>query len=507
MSPEPDAPATIGALLSAVADTHPDRVALEVGRDRSTHAALALAARAVSATLRALPERRRVPAVVVLSRGGREGIQAMLGAWSAGLAAAPIAPDLPAPALARAITTLAPFAVFVDGASRAALPALLPLLPAGLPVVLPDPAAARTVRAVGERTPVVGVERRPVAGGAVRPARPADPAAHLWLPDAAGGAWVARSHAALLADVRRHATLLALHGGDRVSHLHPLDGLRGVVDLLLPWSVGAAACAPDPDAHRRRGWLREARLTVLRLTPTRLRRMAASGALQAGVLGGLRAVVLEGEGHRGADVADLRACAPHAVIDAVYGREEVGSAVLVHRVQPGPPAAPGALAPLGRPFPGVRVAVTDARGAPAPPDRVGWLFVVGPGGAPVPTGERVQVEAGGQLRAAGRADDQVQLRGRRVSLDAIGAVFAALAGAPAVAVGWPLSAPGCAQGIVVFVQGAGIDGPHLLERAAPALPRAELPSELLVVPGLPARPDGAPDRGRLTRFLAGRDLR
>jgi acyl-CoA synthetase (AMP-forming)/AMP-acid ligase II len=491
-----------------MAERWPDRVALAVGKERATAAALLIAAKGVAATVQRLPQRRAAPVLAVLCRPGLVGVQGLVGGWLAGLAVAPLDPDLPPGLMAEAIRALSPRALFVDAGSTAVLPKLLPELPAHMPVVLPDAAAARTVRGVGERTPIVAVERRAGTGWQLSPARPGDTAAHLWLTRRGGGDWVARSHADLLSDVDRHAARHGVRGGDRVSHLYPLSVHRGLVDLLLPWSVGGTACAPDPDAGGRiAAWLREARMSILRLTPTRLRAFEAVGALTPAALATVRAVVLEGEGHRGKDVATLRGAAPEAVIDSVFGRTETGSAVLVQRVQPGPVSGDHEPTPLGRPFPGVKVAVTDAQGRPVAPGSPGMLVVAGPGGAVVRTGDRVRAEKGRGLVHLGRVDDMVQLNGRRVSLDTVGRVLGTLAGAPVAVVGWPLGAPGSAQGLVAFVQADSVDADAILHAARAQLPRGLVPAELLAVPGLPRRADGGPDRLRLTRFLAGRPAR
>jgi len=502
----PPAP-TIGERLSALVERAPDRVALELGTERVTGASLVLGARDLGATLDALPERGAAPVVAVLGQPGVARIRGMVGVWLAGLPVAPLDPDLPAVALARALAGLRPRALVVDGSALALAAELRGSLPPGTVLVVQEGTSARVLSG-GEADPlVVTVERRSGARWTLPKVRPDVAAAHLHVDSREGGRWVVRSHAALLADVDRHATRLGLEPGERVSHLHALSGHRGLVDLLLPWSVGGTACAPGAEAALQGArWLRTARLGVLRLTPTRLRVLAAAGDLDEGSLRGVRAVVLEGEGFRGADVVPLVAAAPRATIESVYGRTELGSALLVHPVQPGEVLAERTFSPLGLALPGVRVSVVDSSGRPVQRGETGLLVVQGPDGAPVHTGDRVRVEPGRGLCHRGRADDLVQFGGRRVSLDRLQGVVAAAAGAPAVAVAWPLAGPGSATGWVAFVETDVLDTAGVRRTLRAQLPRDLLPGELLAVPGLPRVPGGSGDRARLTRFLAARDM-
>ena len=498
---------TIGARLSSLVKRFPDRVALELGTERVTGASLILGARDLGATLDGLPDHGTEPVVAILGQSGVARIRGLVGAWLAALAVAPLDPDQPPTALGRAIADLRPRALLVDGSALATAAELRGFLPPGTTIVLHDGTSARALLGGDTDVRVVVVERRAGARWTAPDARPDAGAAHFHVDSRDGGRWVLRSHAALLADVDRHATRLGLEPGERVSHLHALSGHRGLVDLLLPWSVGGTACAPGAEAALQGArWLRTARLGVLRLTPTRLRTLAAAGALNEASLRGIRAVVLEGEGFRGEDVAPLVAAAPRAVIESVYGRTELGSALLVHSIQPGQGLAVRELSPIGLALPGVRVSVVGPQGRRVEPGETGLLVVQGPDGAPVHTGDRVRVEPGRGVCHRGRGDDLVQLGGRRVSLDRLEQVIAELAGAPAVAVAWPLAGPGSATGWVAFVETGSLDTAGVRRSARAQLPRDLLPGELLAVPGLPRLPGGSGDRVRLTRFLAARDM-
>lgn len=503
-----DRPRTLDARLRGLAEKWPDRVALEIGNERTTYAALLATGKAVAGTLQGLPKWHREPVVVVLGRPGAARVHAMVGAWLAGLVVAPIDPDLPPAVLAGAIKDLQPQAICVDDTCLSTLPAILPELPSGLAVLVENAQSVRPVEALGHGNPVHAIDRRAASRWRLGGARDADVAVHFWLTKGGGGTWVPRSHGDLLEDADRHIARYNVRPGERVSALHDLDGHRGVIDLVIPWSIGGTACAPDPAAPGGAvAWLRRARLTLLRLTPTRLRQLETLKAVTPQTLGTLRVVVLEGEGHRGKDVVGLRAAVPEAVIDSVFGRTEAGSALLVHRVQPGPHRADNDPVPLGRAFDGVRLAVVDPAGFPVKPGTPGLLAFATSRGQVVRTGDRVKAVRGLGLKHLGRGDDMIQLDGRRVSLDTVGNAIEAVTGSAAVVVGWPMAAPGSAQGLVGFVQAGQVDAGAVRAALRERLPKSLVPAELLAVPGLPRREDGGPDRVRLMRFLAGRPAR
>ncbi|MEV0691702.1 non-ribosomal peptide synthase/polyketide synthase [Streptomyces sp. NPDC050388] len=196
------------------------------------------------------------------------------------------------------------------------------------------------------------------------------------------------------------------------------------------------------------------------------------------------------------------------------------------------PLAPGTGAPpIGRPAGATRVHVLDAALRPVPPGVTGELYVAGPGlargylnrpgltasrfladpfGAPgermYRTGDLARWDASGELRFAGRADDQVKLRGFRIEP---GEIESALRRSPRV------------REAVVTVRGggAGPDGrsggrlvayvvpaegttqelpvPELRDHLAGLLPPHMVPSAFVPLEHLPLTPNGKTDRGAL----------
>ena len=108
---------------------------------------------------------------------------------------------------------------------------------------------------------------------------------------------------------------------------------------------------------------------------------------------------------------------------------------------------------------------------------------------------------GGELEFAGRADDQVKVRGFRVEPGEVEAVLAGHPGVGAAAVvvaGGPAGGP--AAGGVCGAGGGGGGGPgrgRVREWLAGRLPEYMVPSVVVAVGGLPLTVNGKVDRGAL----------
>ena len=88
---------------------------------------------------------------------------------------------------------------------------------------------------------------------------------------------------------------------------------------------------------------------------------------------------------------------------SIYGTTELGVIIADYPGAPDHRVKPGA---LGRPVPGVELAIHDAKGRPCPPGVLGDI-VVRRGGAWVPTRDRGHVDGEGYFYHGGRADDVI----------------------------------------------------------------------------------------------------
>jgi acyl-CoA synthetase (AMP-forming)/AMP-acid ligase II len=181
--------------------------------------------------------------------------------------------------------------------------------------------------------------------------------------------------------------------------------------------------------------------------------------------------------------------------------------------------------PIGWPFPDMKVLIVDEELREIAPGATGELLVSGPQRAlgyweddentaaafrSVPdrsetwyrTGDLVRRPRGeGPLCYRGRRDDQIRVRGHRVELGEIEAVFRGLEEVnAAVAIGWPPT-PGGADGIAVFVETSTADVDGLRRRAAEHLPAYMVPKVIRLVGEFPLSPNGKVDRRALARTL------
>ncbi|MFE2067200.1 non-ribosomal peptide synthase/polyketide synthase [Streptomyces sp. NPDC059467] len=184
------------------------------------------------------------------------------------------------------------------------------------------------------------------------------------------------------------------------------------------------------------------------------------------------------------------------------------------------PLSPGSgVPPIGRTVAGFRVYVLDERLRLVPPGVAGELYVVGPGLARgylnrpgltagrfvacpfgpagawmYRTGDVVRRRIDGELEYAGRADDQVKVRGFRVEL---GEVEAALAAHPAVAQAAVLAQDDRLVGYVAARPDTAVRPAELTAYLRDRLPDYLVPSALVLLDVLPLTPSGKLDRAAL----------
>ncbi|MFF9091084.1 amino acid adenylation domain-containing protein, partial [Streptomyces sp. NPDC014991] len=276
-------------------------------------------------------------------------------------------------------------------------------------------------------------------------------------------------------------------------------------------------------------------VTFMKATPSHLGILAALPVGFAPV----RQLMLGGEALPAGPLEEWRARHPDVTVVNHYGPTEVTVGCLDLHLAPGEPAG-AATVPIGRPMTGVRAYVLDAWLRPVPPGVTGELYIAGeqvargylgrpgltagrfvanpfgdePGARMYRTGDLARWTADGVLAFAGRADEQVKIRGHRVEL---GEVEAALADHPSVARAAVVvreDRPGD-QRLAAYVVPAGTqpaDPAELRAHLARRLPESMVPALFTTLGALPLTRNGKVDRRALpapalARASAGRPPR
>jgi amino acid adenylation domain-containing protein len=549
------AAATLPELLRAQVARTPDALALIAGSCCLTFGELAARAGALAARLRRLgvgPETR----VAICAERSPRLVIALLAVLDAGGAYVPLDPAYPKERLehmladsgARVLLTERRLLGRIGRRRRAvppapptlapAPPALAPATP--VPPLPPEPPRRRVLidrlpRVRGAEGLLTGtaVAGRPVPGGLAVHGPRAAPAratagnlAYVIYTSGSTGRpkGVAIEHRGAVARVRWAAGAFAAAELERVLASTSICFDLSVFELFVPLALGGAAVLADnalalpalPAAHQ---------VTLLNTVPSAAAELVARGALPPS----LRTINLAGEplGRELAD--DVHRSAHVERLLNLYGPSEdttYSTCQAVARGEGGPPA-------IGRPLPGTRLHLLDARLQPVPIGVPGEIFLGGRGlargylGRPELTAERfvpdpwpVQSSGGarlyrtgdlaqrlpdGRVRFLGRLDQQVKIRGFRIELGEIEAALRALPGvgdAAVVACAGPAGEP-CLAAYVAPARTARrrsarrLDLRRLRERLARRLPAFMVPPVWVTLAALPRTPNGKLDRRAL----------
>ncbi|WP_217142989.1 non-ribosomal peptide synthetase [Streptomyces sp. AC627_RSS907] len=182
--------------------------------------------------------------------------------------------------------------------------------------------------------------------------------------------------------------------------------------------------------------------------------------------------------------------------------------------------------PIGRPLPGTRLYILDGRMRPVPPGVIGEIYLGGaslargylgrsdlteerflpdpfvPGERVYRTGDLGRWDQDGQAHYAGRADDQVKLRGFRVEPAEIEAALMALPGVREAVVLTDLDPAGQPRLVAaVGKTGTSDSGDDLRAALARRLPEYMIPATVLGLESLPLNRSGKADRAEVLRLV------
>ncbi|MCX4771936.1 amino acid adenylation domain-containing protein [Streptomyces sp. NBC_01260] len=266
-------------------------------------------------------------------------------------------------------------------------------------------------------------------------------------------------------------------------------------------------------------YLEEQRIDFLKAVPSHVAALGAATALPARVL------VLGGEAASAELVGELlEAAAGEREVFNHYGPTEATIGVATTRLTPG--MAASGVVPVGTPVANTQLYVLDGSLQPVVPGVVGELYIAGaqlargyvgqagltaerfvacpfvPGARMYRTGDRARWTSDGQVVFAGRADDQVKVRGFRVELGEVESALAAHPLLDQVAVTAREDTPGDVR-LVAYVVTDDEDteqadlATSVREFAATHLPEHMVPSAVVAVDTLPLTGNGKLDRKAL----------
>ncbi|MFJ1915388.1 amino acid adenylation domain-containing protein [Streptomyces sp. NPDC088147] len=325
-----------------------------------------------------------------------------------------------------------------------------------------------------------------------------------------------------------------LTADDRVLQKTPAGFDVSVWEFLWPLAEGAQLVLAAPDGHRDPHYLaaliERLGVTTAHFVPSMLGafldalgpagpdgeppvRAAACTAV-------LRRIIASGE-ELPRDLVNRTGRLLGVPLHNLYGPTEASVDVTAW---PCPPGIGTGAVPIGRPVWNTRALVLDSALRPAAPGAVGELYLGGvqlargylrrpgqtaerfvadpygrPGDRLYRTGDLARRRPDGTLEFAGRADDQVKLRGQRIEPGETAAVLAAhpsVAQAVVVVRDDPPAGPRLV-GYAVTADGGPPDEAALAAHCAAHLPEPLRPSAIVPLPSLPLTPNGKLDRAAL----------
>jgi amino acid adenylation domain-containing protein len=292
--------------------------------------------------------------------------------------------------------------------------------------------------------------------------------------------------------------------------------------LLLGGCLSMVDETERRDPQRVIALFRAHRLTWLKATPSFLGILLAEATDMAQAQD-LRLVLLGGEPQRFVDLCRLREILPKTTIFNHYGPTEATIGCIAGRIDDELLATDNPPQRLGRPIAGTRVILCDQAMMPVPPGTPGELVIVGAGLADgyigsagrdaerfvalaclggargYRTGDWGEWLPDGAIAFHGRRDDQVKVRGHRITLGGIERALVQMDGVREGAVVTEISAAGETELIafVVPAPGAAISATDLRAALSATLPEPMVPSRFVLLSKLPLTANGKIDRAAL----------
>jgi amino acid adenylation domain-containing protein len=316
---------------------------------------------------------------------------------------------------------------------------------------------------------------------------------------------------------------------DRFSQFFDLSFDFSVMDLFVPWQVGASTFVVP--ASRKMGpgrFINDHRLTVWTCVPSMITLMETMGMLPKGIFPSLRFSCFSGETLTGVAAKTWQAACPNSLVVNLYGQTEAPIGSLVQTCGPDTPPTPetGGL-PLGTTLNGIAVDIVDRDGRFVEAGVTGELALTGPHLAsgylddPARTAARFRVlnhplhgrrpwyltgdlgrrDADEVFHFLGRVDNELKIAGHRFMLEEIEHHLRLVSGCRLVAVVPWKSELGIVEALDGFVVGTPPAEQVMKEELRKILPRPLVPRRLKTIKEMPLSRNGKVDRKALAGLL------
>jgi amino acid adenylation domain-containing protein len=512
------------------AENFPERPAISAQGKTLTYRELRERACRIAATIQAHREISTSPLTAVFAYRSPVAFAGVLGSLLAGHGYVPLNRTFPLERTKTMLERSECRSAVVDNDSLSQLQDILPALQRPLLVILPD---SEDIAALQDRWPkhsFVGARQMCGAEAWREPTTEVNAIAYLLFTSGStgvpNGVVVAQRNVVAFVDymVERYQ----ITENDRFSQMFDMTFDLSAFDMFVAWERGAHLCCPSQKTVISPGrFIRDSQLTVWFSVPSTIAFMKQLGMLKPNSYPSLRLSLFCGEPLPVSSVSSWLEAAPNSIVENLYGPTELTIACTLYRWDPvrSPREAELGIVPIGYPYPGMNVLVTDRNLKEVRLGEEGELLMNGPqmslgywndaektsAAFVVPlgksevfyrTGDRVRRPMDNSpLTHLGRMDFQVKILGHRVELGEIEAVVRDATGLDGVvAVGWPPTASGYG-GVDVFVEGPSLDSNGIRSTVASKLPEYMVPRRFHFMVGLPRNASGKFDRKAMTKML------
>ncbi len=518
---------TLGELMQRSAALHTDNTALWVDGSSVTYRELTALASPLARALIDAGLGHGMSRCAVLGARGLTTFSGIIGASLARCAYVPLNPAHPQSRLAAILDAADIDAMIVDHDALACARDLIPNLPRGATILLPN-CPSPPDWATGMRH--IFLSQADLQPRDLDPFEPGNPDDGAYLLHTSGSTGTPKGiqvrNRNVMAYLRTIAARYAPSPTDRMSQLFDLTFDLSVHDMFLCWGAGAALyCPPARAKFAPRDFVRRHELTTWFSVPSTAATMMGLRMLRPGDFPSLRLSLFCGEALPRRLATAWAAAAPNSEIENLYGPTEATIAITAFRL----PREANQLehlpdvTPIGRALPNQHTALVDADGQAADE---GELCLAGTQVTdgywrrddltlqrfvrfPWDDANRIWYRTGDRARSTpehgliflGRLDRQVKIAGYRVELDEVEAVLQRIARANAAAIAWPVSTDGLTRGIIAFVGNVAVPDTTILDECRLLLPPYAVPSSIRRVDEWPVNSNGKTDHSRLRRMM------